>query len=130
MDFSYESLSRQLHQRFPQLSEQKYTSLIGNINVDAEPFVLFGVIFNHYVVELASSSDAGSKRNVATFLEDMASSSDSHVGFLFTSELLPTLVRDQATVDSFWPLLGPLTRRNIHLLPPRFLANINLPTSC
>ncbi|HEV2709901.1 MAG TPA: hypothetical protein VGU67_06815 [Edaphobacter sp.] len=128
MKLAYESLSRQLHQRFPQLAKQEYTSLVGNIDVDAEPFVLYGVIFNRYLVELANGDDNKSKKDVATFLEEMAASSDSHVTFLLTSELLPTLIKDQAMIDAFWPFLGDLTRHCMSLMPPRFMAKINLPT--
>jgi hypothetical protein len=128
VNLEYESLSDQLHQRFPKLAEQKYTSLIANINVDAEPFVLYGVIFNHYLIELARTGDDESKRNVADFLEEMAASSDSHVTFLLVSEILPTLVKDQLTIDSFWPLLGPLTCRDIRLLPSKVLSKIDLPS--
>lgn len=129
MNLAYEVLSSELHQRFPQLADPKYTSLIGNINVDTEPFALYGVVFNHYLIELANSGDDESKRNAAAFLEDMAASSDSHVTFLLTSELLPTLVRDQVTIDAFWPLLGAATRRRLKLLSPRLTANVTLPPS-
>jgi hypothetical protein len=129
MNLAYESLSTQLHERFPRLAEPKYTSLIGNIDVDAEPFVLYGVIFNHYLKEIAASGEDGAKRDAAAFLEDMATSSDSHVTFLLTTELLPTLLQDQSTIESFWPFLGSTTRRQIGLLPPRFLRKISLPAS-
>jgi hypothetical protein len=125
----YDSLSSQLHQRFPHLGENKYTDLVGNIDVDAEPYVLFGVIFNHYLIELANGNDYQKKKGVGIFLEEMAASSDSHVTFLLGSELLPTLVKEQATIDSFWSSLGPLTQRRVQLLPPRFLSKINLPSS-
>jgi hypothetical protein len=129
MSLVYGSLSSELHQRFPQLAEEKYTSLIGNIDVDTEPFVLCGVVFSHYVIDLASSEDDESKRRVADFLEEMATSPDSHVTFLLKSELLPTLAKDQSTINGFWSLLGPLTRRYVTLLAPRFLRNVNLPSA-
>lgn len=129
MNLAFESLSNQLHERFPQLDDPRYTSLIGNINVDPEPFVLYGVIFNHYLKEIAGGEESALKKDAAVFLEEMAASSDSHVTFLLTSELLPTLVQDQSTIDSFWPFLGPKTRRQISLLPPRFLRKIDIPTS-
>ncbi|HZY63279.1 MAG TPA: hypothetical protein VFE38_12220, partial [Edaphobacter sp.] len=81
MNLAYESLSTELHQRFPQLAEQRYTELIGNIDVDAEPFVLYGVVFNHYLIELADSGENKSKKDAAAFLEDMAASPDSYVAF-------------------------------------------------
>ena len=121
MNLAYESLSRELHQRFPQLAEQKYTSLIGNIDVDSEPFVLYGVVFSHYLIELANGGNDDSKRTAAAFLEEMAASPDSHVTFLLKSEILPILAKDQATIEVFWPLLGPLTRRCVSLLAPGFL---------
>lgn len=129
MNLTYEALSSELHERFPQLAEQKYTGLIGKINVDTEPFALYGVVFNHFLIELSTTRDDESKKNAAAFLEEMATSSDSHVVFLLTSELLPTLVKDQGTVDAYWPLLGPQTRRRASLLPPKFLRNVNLPSA-
>jgi hypothetical protein len=129
MNLAYESLSAQLHERFPQLAEPKYTSLIGNIDADSEPFVLYGVVFNHYLKEVAIGKNPQLTENAAAFLEDMSTSSDSHVEFLLTTELLPTLVSDQSTIDSFWPFLGPMTRRQMSLLPPKFLRKIDLPIS-
>ena len=129
MNLGYESLSTQLHERFPRLAEPKYTSLIGHIDVDTEPFVLYGVIFNHYLKEIAASGEVGAKRVAAAFLEDMATSLDIHVTFLLTTDLLPTLLQDQSTIESFWPFLGSTTRRQISLLPPRFLRNTRLPVS-
>lgn len=129
MNLVYDTLSSQLHHRFPQLAEQKYTSLVGNIDVDAEPFVLYGVVLNHYLIELVHSDDGEAKKGAAAFLEEMAASSDTHVTFLLTSEILPTLVRDQATINAYWPSLGHATRRQLTLLPPRFLTEIEFPTS-
>lgn len=127
MSLVYASLSSELHQRFPQIAEQKYTNLIGDIDVDTEPFVLFGVVFGHYLVDLAKSADDESKREAAAFMEEMAASPDSHVTFLLNSELLPILTGEQATLDAFWHLLGPLTRRCVTLLAPKFLRNVSLP---
>ena len=128
MSFAYRSLSAKLHERFPQLSAERYTALVGGISVDTEPFVLYGVIFNRFLEETASSSDDSAKKEVALFLEEMTDSEDGMVAFLLNTEVLPTLVKSQTTISSLWPILGSATRHRIRLLPPRLLSKIELPS--
>jgi hypothetical protein len=127
VDLTYISLNDQLNQRFPMLAEKKYTELIGHI--DAGPYVVYGVIFNRYLLDLVSRSDAKAKEDAASFLEEMATSSDDRVTDLLKSEILPTLLGHQSTIDAFWSFLGPVTRRLLSLLPPKFYAGIELPRS-
>ncbi len=74
MSFAYRSLSAKLHERFPQLSAEKYTALVGGISVDTEPFVLYGVIFNRFLEEIANGNDNSAKEEIALLLEEMTNS--------------------------------------------------------
>lgn len=127
MALTYISLNDQLNERFPTLAEKKYTELIGHI--DAGPYVVYGVIFNRYLLDLVSRNDVKAKEDAASFLEEMATSSDDRVTDLLKSEILPTLLGDQSTINAFWPFLGAVTRRLLSLQPPKFSSGIELPRS-
>jgi hypothetical protein len=127
MALMYISLNDQLNRRFPMLAEKKYTELIGDI--DAGPYVVYGVIFNRYLLGLAGGNNDKAKVDVAVFLEEMATSPDEKVTDLLASEVLPTLIGLQSTINAFWSLLGPATRRRLSLLRPKVSDQIKLPTS-
>jgi hypothetical protein len=121
------SLNEQLRERFPVLEQPQYTALIGGI--EAGPYVVFGVVFNRFIVDLAGGSDLQSKRNAAAFLEEMATAPDGRVLDLLESEVLPTLLKSQGTVDAYWSLLGSATRRLLRLAAPRIAPDVALPFS-
>lgn len=127
MNLEYDSLNQELRQQLPAVGEPRYTQLIGGI--EAEPYVVFGVIFNRYLVDLAREDDLQSRSAVATFIEDMADARDERVSDMLTSEVLPTLVGSQMVLDAYWPLLGAATRRRVRHLRPRLTANVELPSS-
>jgi hypothetical protein len=127
MNLEYDSLNQQLREQLPALGEPRYTQLIGGI--EAGPYVVFGVMFNQYLVDLAKENDLQARSGAATFIEDMAVARDERVPDMLASEVLPTLVRSQAMVDAYWPLLGTATRRRLKLLGSRLTANVELPSS-
>ncbi len=126
MNLEYDSLNQQLLQRLPVLGEPRYTQLIGGI--EAGPYVVFGVIFNHYLVDLAKENDLQGRAGAAAFVEDMAVARDGRVSDMLASEVLPTLVGSQVVLDAYWPLLGAATRRRLRHLRPRLTANVELPS--
>jgi hypothetical protein len=127
MNLEYDSLNRQLREQIPVLGEPRYTQLIGGI--EAGPYVVFGVMLNQYLVDVAKKVDLQARSGVAAFIEDMAVARDERVSDMLASEVLPTLVGSQAMVDAYWPLLGAATRRRLRLLSPRVTANVKLPSS-
>lgn len=127
MNLEYDSLNQQLGERLPALGEVRYKQLIGGI--EAGPYVVFGVIFNQYLVDLANEVDLRSRSEATAFIEEMAAARDVRVTDMLVSEVLPTLVRSQSMVDAYWPLLGTATRRRLKLLSPRLTANVELPSA-
>lgn len=128
MNLEYDSLNQQLRERLPPLGEPRYTQLIGGI--EAGPYVVFGVMFNRYLLDVANEDVYIQDRSgAAKFIEEMAVAPDTRVSDMLTSEVLPTLVRSQAMLDAYWSLLGTATRHRLKLLSPRLVANVELPSS-
>jgi hypothetical protein len=127
MNLEYDSLNRQLREQLPVLGEPRYTQLIAGIV--AGPYVVFGVMLNQYLVDVAKKDDLQARSGVAAFIEEMAVAQNERVSDMLASEVLPTVVGSQAMVDAYWPLLGVATRRRLRLLSPRFTANVKLPSS-
>lgn len=127
MNLEYSSLNRQLRKRFPVLNEPQYTKMIGGIS--AGPYVVFGILFNQYLVDIAHGDDLDGKSVAAGFIEAMAATPDERVSNMLISEVLPTLVESQAMVNAYWSLLGPSTRRRMRMLSPRLTANVEFPSS-
>jgi len=127
VELVYSSLNEELRERFPILEQPQYTALIGGI--EAGPYVVFGVLFNRYLVDLATGSDPLTRVRVAMLIEEMAAAKDSRVSDLLTTEVLPTLLGSQATFDAYWPLLGVATRRRLRLIGPRVAPDVELPLS-
>jgi hypothetical protein len=127
MNLVYSSLNEQVRERFPVLEQPQYTELIGGI--EAGPYIVFGVLFNRYLADLATGADLQAKSGVASFIEDMAATKDDRVSDMLTTEVLPTLLGSQAMVDSYWPLLGMETRRRLRLVGPRLSGKVELPAS-
>ena len=127
MNLLYDSLNEQVRECFPVLDQPRYTKLIGGI--EAGPYVVFGVLFNRYLADLATGADLQAKAGVASFIEDMAAGKDERVSDMLTTEVLPTLVGSQTMVDAYWPLLGAATRRRLRRLPSRLVAKVELPSS-
>ena len=126
MNLEYDSLNQQLQERLPVLGEPRYTQLIGGI--EAGPYIVFGVMFNQYLVDLAKENDLQARSGASAFIEDMAVAKDERVSDMLVSEVLPTLVGSQSMVDAYWPLLGMATRRRLKLLSPRLTAKVELPS--
>jgi hypothetical protein len=120
----YDSLNEELFHRFPDLQKPQYAELM----IDAEdgPYIVFGTLFNRYLSDLVESSHESMKK-AALFLEEMAVSKDERVTDMLTMEVLPTLLKAQTTIDSYWPLLGAATRHRLRCLPPRFSRKVQLP---
>jgi hypothetical protein len=127
MNLEYDSLNQQLREQLPALGEPRYTQLIGGI--EAGPYVVFGVMLNQYLIDVAKKDDLQARSGVAAFIEDMAVARDERVSNMLVCEVLPTLVGSQTMVDTYWPLLGPATRHRLKLLSPRLSANVELPAS-
>ena len=127
MNLEYDSLNQQLRQYLPVMGEPRYTQLIGGI--EAGPYVVFGVMFNQYLIDLAKGDDLQGRAAAATFIEEMAVARDERVSDMLASEVLPTLVGTQVVLDAYWPVLGAATRRGLRQLRPRLTANVELPSS-
>jgi len=125
LSLEYESLNRHLLEHLPALGDARYTQMIGGI--EAGPYVVFGVMFNQYLIDLAREGNPEAKAKASAFLEEMAAARDVRVPDMLVSEVLPTLVQTQSMVDAYWPLLGEATRHRIGLLPARFTSKVNLP---
>jgi hypothetical protein len=120
----YNSLNKELFHRFPDLEKPQYAEL--KIDADDGPYIVFGTLFNRYLVDLVESSQE-SRKQAALFLEEMAVSEDERVTDMLSMEVLPTLSKAQTTVDSYWPLLGTVTRHRLRCLPPRFSRKVQFP---
>ncbi len=127
MNLEYDSLNEQLLQQLPVLGEPRYTQLIGGI--EAGPYVVSGVMFNQYLVDLAKGDDIQGRSEVATFIENMAIARDERVSDMLASEVLPTLVGTQVVLNADCPLLAVATRRRLRYLRSRLTANVELPSS-
>ena len=127
MKLEYSSLNERLWERFPVLTEPRYTQLIGGI--EAGPYIVYGVIFNRYLVDLAHGADLLAKARAASFINDMAVAQDERVTDMLTTEVLPTLLENQSMVDAYWPLLGVAARRRLRLMEPRFSRTVEIPSS-
>jgi hypothetical protein len=125
MNLEYESLNQHLREQFPELEEPRYTKLIGGI--DAGPYVVFGVLFNQYLIDAAQGGDAKAMTKASAFMEAMAATKDERVSDMLIAEVLPTLMQSQSIVNAYWPLLGASTRRSVNRLPARIIAKVELP---
>jgi hypothetical protein len=122
----YDSLNEEVFRQFPELRQPSYAEL----KVDAKegPYIVFGTLFNRYLADLAAGTNQESMKRAASFLEKMAVAKDERVPDMLSLEVLPTLLRNQAMIDSYWPLLGTATRHRLRCLPPRFSRKVNLPS--
>ena len=125
MMLTYGSLNKHLRERFPILDSPKYTDMIGGI--EAGPYVIFGVLFNHYLVEVAGEADTQQTARIAEFLEEMIACGDLEVANLLKMEILPTLLKSQAIVEAYWPWLGDGMRHELILLAPRAAPGLRVP---
>lgn len=123
-NLAYDSLNKEVFRRFPDLKKPQYAELM--IDVEDGPYIVFGTLFNRYLIDLIGSSQE-SMRQAAAFLEEMAVARDERVSDMLALEVLPVLLKAQTTVDSYWPLLGEVTRHRLRCLPPRFSRNVQLP---
>jgi hypothetical protein len=122
----YDSLNEEVFRQFPELRQPSYAEL----KVDAKegPYIVFGTLFNRYLADLAAGTNQESMKRAASFLEKMAVAKDERVPDMLSLEVLPTLLRNQAMIDSYWPLLGTATRHRLRCLPRRFSRKVNLPS--
>jgi hypothetical protein len=123
----YDSLNKQMFERFPILTQTAYQDLIAGIQ--AGPYVTLGVLFNRYILDLARGGTPHAKDEVASFIEDMANAQDQGVTDLLTTEVLPTLLTSQEVLNDYWPLLGAVTRRRLRTMHPRFARKVEFPAA-
>jgi hypothetical protein len=100
--------------------------MIGGI--EAGPYAIFRVLFNHYLVEVAGEADTQQKAKIAEFLEEMANCRDVRVTELLRTEVVPTFLRSQSGLSTYWPLLGHAVRRALVLEAPRLASSIQIPS--
>ena len=100
--------------------------MIGGI--EAGPYVIFGVLFNHYLVGVAGEADTQQKAKIAEFLEEMANCRDVRVTELLRTEVVPTFLQSQSRLNNYWPLLGHAVRRAVMLEAPRLASSIQIPS--
>ena len=122
----YDSLNEQVLKRFPELRQPRYAELM--IDVTDGPYVVFGTLFNRYLTDLVGA-DREAMNRVALFVEEMILGRDERVSDMLAIEVLPTFLKSQTVLDSYWPLLGAETRDRLRCLPPRFSRNVELPPS-
>ena len=108
------------------MKEPHYTQLIGGI--EAGPYVVFGVLFNRYLADVASEADLQARTGVASFIEDMATATDQQVSDMLRTEVLPTLLGSQAMVDAYRPCWG-RNKAWLRLIDPRLSRKVELPLS-
>ena len=123
-DLVYDSLNEEVFRRFPELKQPRYAELM--IDVEDGPYIVFGTLFNRYLVDLIGMNHEAMKQ-ASVFLEEMAVAKDERVPDMLALEVLPTLLKSQAIVDSYWPLLGAATRHRLRCLPPRFSRKVQIP---
>jgi hypothetical protein len=126
MDLRFERLTAELLMQFPMIFlESQIVQMDGCL--EAGPYIAYSSVFTPYLVELAPGPDVWTKRKVATLLEKLASSRDSAVVNLLMIEVVPHILKKQETVDAYWPLLGPMTRRKLWEAYPTTAPDIVLP---
>lgn len=126
MDLRFERLTVELLMQFPTLFlESETVQMQGGLKAGA--YIVYSSVFNPYFLGLVSSPDVWTKRKVANLLEKLASSRDSAVVNLLMLEIVPAILKKQETVDAYWPLLGPMTRRKLWEAYPRTAPDIVLP---
>jgi hypothetical protein len=122
----YDSLNKQVLKRFPDLRQPRYAELM--IDVGDGPYIVFGTLFNRYLTDLVGADREAMKR-AALFIEEMAFALDERVSDMLAIEVLPTFLKSQTILDSYWPLLGEATRHRLRGLPPRFSRKVEFPSS-
>ncbi|MES2220936.1 MAG: hypothetical protein V4587_08225, partial [Acidobacteriota bacterium] len=122
----YDSLNEQAFKRFPELRQPCYAELI--IDVADGPYIVFGTLFNRYLIDVVGADREAAKR-AASFIEEMLLARDERVSDMLSIEVLPTFLKSQTILDSYWPLLGAATRHRLRCLPSRFSRKVELPPS-
>ena len=122
----YDSLNEEVFRQFPELSQPSYADLM----IDAKEglYIVFGTLFNRYLVDLVEGANQESMQRAAAFLEEMALAKDERVPDMLSLEVLPTLLQKQSIIDAYWPLLGAATQHRLRCLPPRFWRKVELPS--
>ena len=122
-----ETLSELLFLWFPVLKTAEYARLVPSL--DDGPYVIFGVIFNSYVENIAYSGDREDWTEIGTFIENLSTAADGNVQVLLKLEVLPTLLKSQRIVDTYWEHLGAKTQQALIWLTPKLAPQIQLPSS-
>lgn len=122
----YGSLNEQVFKRFPELQQPRYAELM--IDVADGPYIVFGTLFNRYLIDLVGA-DRDAMKRVASFIEEMTIARDERVSDMLAIEILPTFLKSQVILDSYWSLLGAATRHRLRCLPPHFSRKVEIPLS-
>jgi hypothetical protein len=122
-----ETLSEVLFLWFPVLKTAEYARLVPSL--DDGPYVIFGVIFNSYVENMVYSGHREDWTEIGTFIENLSTAADGNVKVLLKLEVLPTLLKSQRTIDTYWEHLGTKTQRALSWLAPKLAPEIQLPSS-
>jgi hypothetical protein len=123
---TFEGLNEVLFLWFPVLKTPEYAGLVSNL--DDGPYVIFGVIFNSYLENMVYSGHREDWRNIGTFIENLSTGGGDSVRELLKLEILPTLLKSQRFIDTYWEHLGANTRRSLHWIAPKLAPEIQVPS--
>jgi hypothetical protein len=122
-----EGLNEVLFFWFPVLKSPEYAGLVSSL--DDGPYVIFGIIFNRYLENMAYSGHHEDWAKIGRFIENLSTAADGNVQELLKLEILPTLLKSQRIVDTYWVYLGAKTQRALSWLAPKLAPQIQLPSS-
>jgi hypothetical protein len=91
--------------------------------------VIFGVIFNSYVENMVYSGHHEDWTEIGIFIENLSTAADGNVQELLKLEILPTLLKSQRIIDTYWVYLGAKTQQALSWLAPKLAPQIQLPSS-
>jgi hypothetical protein len=122
-----ETLNELLFLWFPILKSPEYARLVAGL--DDGPYVIFGVIFNSYLENMVYSGHPEDWRNIGTFIENLSTGGDEGVRELLKLEILPTFLKSQRFIDTYWEHLGANTRPALTWIAPKVAPQIQVPSS-
>lgn len=111
-DLQYRKLDKALLEAFPELKEA-YIKKIGRGWSDPKfrpgQYIVFGFVFNPYLIEIIESADKKKLSRIFTFIEKLASSEDKKVVDLVKVEILERLTDKQEWWTTAKKYMGPKT---------------------
>lgn len=123
---TYDNVIELLFRAFPILQSIEYCRLTSGCD-ELGPYVIFGVTFNQFIEDNVIANHEGGRERVGAFVEGMLSTKDAAVNILAEREILPTFLRSQRRIDTYWPYLGSMTQRKLILLGPKLAPRIQIP---